>query len=879
MAGENEASLSTQKDLIISINKLYGQINLQLQNQLKAQAAIAAGAGQTDEQMQDLGRTLQENLASMDAGFTDAGGGADTLAGSIAAVGAGAGEAGDRVVGAGEGMLNTARAVGGAWDDALQTLHNQSEGPLKNALENINEKFGGVAASAMRSSDGTISATNDIAASMVDLSKRVNIASYEVRRFGEAGDIPQHLMMALGDVNKQMETFNYLAMDQGLINSLAMSEMAMQDTAQESVIQMAAVSKALNLSSAETGAFVQRQISLTGHANTDMLVEAAMYSKSVAKTVGTSATVIGKSISAIIMDTERYAHVTVEEAAQISGTLAELGMDYKDLGGMVDKYMSFEGAVESISALTSVFGVQLDSMEMMRLANTDQLGFLRKMREQFITTGQSVDTMTTYQKRLIKNQLGLQSVESVERLLDPGKALTSLEELNEATAAMAPEEGAARTQQILQDLGDEMLDFTDVTAYSTDQLTTLIRDGMLAPLEEVGIAAEQVGAKIGAGALEGGIADAISAGQAGSTNLADMFASSIGPIKAAVTEMKDALIGAFADVKQFIVDSGLVDNHPSLWTTTYQKGGPVTKAIADTEEAMKGMISSSAKAAREDLIGSLRDVEKMFSKDVPASMAVSQEEMSKFADMSITDFEKLVKESGSAGDKMAQQFGYLGLEWDSMDEKAQEAVAAQFNLGENWAAKMETLMKSQGKDAGANRQAQEASAVRMLEHYRGMGMTIEQIEEQAGGGWAEAYQEKFGMDEAALSEALRTEGPESALAQADIGELVFQGMEQRDATTAAEAATAAATAAERQAEMDNRREERRSNATAGLSRKMEANTTAIGLIKTAIDGLAESISGRAIIVQMDGEAVARAAVRHRNASPDGSLVLASDMNR
>jgi hypothetical protein len=118
----------------------------------------------------------------------------------------------------------------------------------------------------------------------------------------------------------------------------------------------------------------------------------------------------------LISDVERFGNVQVDEAARIAGALGQLGLSYRSFGSMVDKFMNFDSAAQSLGNLTTVFGIHFDAMEMMMLANEDQEEFLYRMREAFLDAGKSIDDMTLAEKKLASQQMGM-SVTDLENFM------------------------------------------------------------------------------------------------------------------------------------------------------------------------------------------------------------------------------------------------------------------------------------------------------------------------------------------------------------------------------------------------------------------------------------------------------------------------------
>ena len=849
MANDNNELLSQQRIIISDINNLYKQINDNLLRQQANQEMIAQGGIANSELAKArlaelrgaLGTTADAASLSLEQMGVE---GQDAL-GNITA---GSDAAGDSLTTFGEvagGLTQTILQVKEGWDSALKLIADNAESSLRRSYSKIQEYFGGITLGAMNSAEGTIVAGNQMAGAFQKVAKEIDLARYNFATFGETGRTATFsLQSALGSTEEIMATFNQLVIQDGLINGMSMAELAMSSAGEESIKQMRTVSLALGLTAEETSTFVSRQISLTGKAGTDMLAEAALSAKSVANIVGSSAKVIGKSMQAIIADTENFGNVTVDEAARISGTLAELGIDYKDLGGMVNKYMSFEGAVDSISALTTVFGVQLDSMEMMRLANEDQEGFLRKMREQFIMTGKSVDDMSLAEKRLIKSQLGLQDIESVERLLDPGRALTSLEELTQATDDMAPEDAAERTQKLFEEMGDEMLSLANLTEFSTARMQTFFQEGLTAPLREAKIALEQVTARKAGEGMELG-APALEAGQAQAVSMQESFVESMPKAIASVETLIASMTEGFTAVVELLKGPpALLNQSDSAWDITFRDKAP--KSIGKTTEALLTMTNEMKSSFEGITEGPLDDFLKALGDGIPESMALSSEEMSKFASMSEEELKNLMKETDGIGQKLAKQLGFLEQRGGKLSTEGLEAFAEGIGwTGDDWKNKVDALMATTADEAGAAQALQGDSVTAMLQAYRDMGVTMEDMG-GADGEWAKAYAAEYSLSPEELTKALSGES--------DIGSIVRGSLDEAN-VAAAEAK------AEEQSRTERLREEyeAESGATEGSGREqstnIRSNTKAIDDLTKAVGLLKDSMSDRPIVIQLGGKTI------------------------
>ena len=352
-----------------------------------------------------------------------------------------------------------------------------------------------------------------------------------------------------------------------------------------------------------------------------------------------------------------------------------------------------------------MFGVQLDAMEMMRLANEDQEGFLLRMRGQFIQTAKSVDQMSLAEKRLIQGQLGLKDVESVERLLDPGRAISSIEDLNAAMGETGPisDDQATRTAELMDLLGSEMVDLLDVTEFTAEKMKLLIEDSMRAPFERAAIAGEQlVSANIGNRVMGPIAAQAKGMGQGIDT----MIGSLSTMIDTLSTKMKDFIDSSVAHMKA----TGLIANSPSLLEQTYGK-------------------------------------------DVPDALKLTQEAMTSFTDISVKDLRALVKDSDSSYRTMAAHIGYLSTEYEDMGYDAKRALADQFKLGEDWEEKLSEIMSSEAATSGKHQRSQQEYVTQMLDFYKQRGISLESLG-GAESDFAELYGKKYGITPEKLADAL-----------------------------------------------------------------------------------------------------------------------------
>jgi len=168
--------------------------------------------------------------------------------------------------------------------------------------------------------------------------------------------------------------------------------------------KLTAFKKGLGLSGDELGQLA-KSARLSGQSMDEMMARVGNAAKGMGDKFDIPAKLIAKDIASMKTDFVTFGHMAETEMAGVSAYAKKLGVDVKDLKGVMDKYMSFEGAAESVSALNQAFGMQIDTMAMMSAQNpADQVEMLR---QSFFATGKSIENMTIQEKKLLQQQTGM----------------------------------------------------------------------------------------------------------------------------------------------------------------------------------------------------------------------------------------------------------------------------------------------------------------------------------------------------------------------------------------------------------------------------------------------------------------------------------------
>lgn len=199
--------------------------------------------------------------------------------------------------------------------------------------------------------------------------------------------------------------------------------------------------KALNFGTAQTQRFLERQFSLTGEANDELLKQALAYSDAIEEATQISSKIIAENISGMMTDVKTFGNMTVEEMSEAAAAIAKVGLEVDDLGSLVMKFSTFESSAEIASKLTQVFGVQLDALKYTTTSFESPEDMLQMLQEDFALAGQTMDNMGMDQKRMLADTLGVE-IDKLERLLGSGG--TDLSEfapqVSAATAAVGESE-------------------------------------------------------------------------------------------------------------------------------------------------------------------------------------------------------------------------------------------------------------------------------------------------------------------------------------------------------------------------------------------------------------------------------------------------------
>jgi hypothetical protein len=697
--------LSTQQRLINQINEELRKQTVILQENVTLEALISAElrAQQTGRRA-NLGEEARKALDQTKA-IADAHGSASS---DITATGDAATSSLEASSTTLAGTLETGfeRATK-ASREAAETWHSMIPDTLRAEYRNLQELFGGLG-------PNLLEPVNQQAEMAANISEK-SLAQFRVTTDERLKISGMGVDSITADFGKAMEYWNYSSRKG--VDGLQL----LQDATDITALEMLEFGKGLGLTADEVHTFVSRSVDTTGQATTDMLYEVGAFSKAIQKTTGVNSKYIAKSIEGIIRNTERYGNIGVEEAARIAGSLAELRIEYKELDGMLGKFQGFESAATAVGDLTSVFGVQMDAMEMMKLANTDQEAFLKRMREAFLATGKSVHDMSLAEKQLIKDTLNLSDPAAVERFLDPTKAISSMEELKESTDMTDVSEG-------LNMIKEDIATLDDITKVTAEASRVAIEENLRIPL---------------ARAFQDTENNMVNAAKRMEITVGTAAKTAFGDISAEVgTSLATGVSSGIATVEEQFED--MVDSLEEIWEESDLAGrsaSPVAMSMvtgfAAGFDAIKELGQENAQVLA-DVYGNrleqLIKVNEVANSEIESSqmahnsayLRMSEDAMKEYQEMknsetALTDaqFREQLEKQGSYYSMVATELGYSYGSLSKMSEEqkneAIQNIQSVYAVSEQQA---QAMLESSAASQGASERAAEAGSSRYLQNLK-----------------------------------------------------------------------------------------------------------------------------------------------------------------
>lgn len=210
------------------------------------------------------------------------------------------------------------------------------------------------------------------------------------------------MALVMGDVDSLMKTFTDTLADDTRLQVAAMEGMNYG-----LVENMKLAGENLNISTATMNDIFQKELSATGKITGDFLKDYEKTLISTSQLTGVSIDLIGKDLARMTADFNHFGMMTTEQMGSLSAKLKYLGLDISDVTRLADNFSSFDKAASTMSNLAASTGATLDTLELFRLANTDQEAFITSLRDQLESQGVEFENLNIIQQKQIAQSFGL----------------------------------------------------------------------------------------------------------------------------------------------------------------------------------------------------------------------------------------------------------------------------------------------------------------------------------------------------------------------------------------------------------------------------------------------------------------------------------------
>ena len=209
--------------------------------------------------------------------------------------------------------------------------------------------------------------------------------------------------------------------------------------------------KGMKEASKHTVDLLNRTYAYSGETSSKILTDITSHAQAMSDATGMSFQDLADDTAQIMADTERFGNMSVDTAARIASSYKQLGLDLQTFGKIIDSYRSFDSAAQKMGDLSAMFGVQMDAMEMMYLANEDEEEFLHRMRDQMLDQGVDVENMSKTRLRALGDQMGMSQTQ-LQTFFREGELVKDRAAQEEASAKASKETSEETLENIRQQM-------------------------------------------------------------------------------------------------------------------------------------------------------------------------------------------------------------------------------------------------------------------------------------------------------------------------------------------------------------------------------------------------------------------------------------------
>jgi len=162
-----------------------------------------------------------------------------------------------------------------------------------------------------------------------------------------------------------------------------------------------------------------------------------------AKKFGMSSKGLGRQMGELAADFEHFGNYTPRQLAETAVQMKRLGLEAKDLQGIINKFDDYNQALDAAAKLRRQFGININATKMLSMTAIERA---EHMREAFAKSGQDYGSMSDLQQKYIAKTIG-QTRESTAAMFGEGNKQKKLNKVKTDAESIAKR--TIKTQQIL----------------------------------------------------------------------------------------------------------------------------------------------------------------------------------------------------------------------------------------------------------------------------------------------------------------------------------------------------------------------------------------------------------------------------------------------
>ena len=293
--------------------------------------------------------------------------------------------------------------------DLFKALYDQmeraSQVPRQLAAEITNSSVlasDGMSAVSKNFTDSLYKDQQRLAEESINIFKRVNTANGEVIESSSP-----KLAVFFKDAKELNQAFFDSAVAETRLYMAAMRDGFTDETFKYREIA-ALANKGLGVDATTLRALYQEEFSKTGKITGEFVEKYAATIMAASAATGLSTKQIAGDLAAAKADIEKFGNSSEAQIAALSVPIRKLGLDMKDVGDVIGKFMRFEDATQAVSNFAAVTGASLDTMDLFYKANSgDKLDFFRSLKQQLTDQGVAIENLTHQEQLYLAKGLGL----------------------------------------------------------------------------------------------------------------------------------------------------------------------------------------------------------------------------------------------------------------------------------------------------------------------------------------------------------------------------------------------------------------------------------------------------------------------------------------